>query len=120
MSRIVVGDHSGKANESAGSPPPIVRLLQLAEELKRELDAGRNRYEIASRHGVSRPRITQILNLLRLHPAILGYLRSLRAGAPVRLVTERKLRALIPLSAGAQLEGAAALLPSFKSRRPPP
>ncbi len=45
----------------------------------------------------TRPRITQILNLLKLAPDIQEAILALPRGTPARLVTERQLRPLISL-----------------------
>ena len=86
-----------KAQKSAMMPPPIVALLALAETMGAELKAGRKRSELAVVHGLTRPRVTQLLDLLRLHPEILAQVRALPPGTPPRRVTERKLRPLVRL-----------------------
>ncbi len=69
------------------------------------LDSGevKNRAELAHREGVTRPRITQIMKLLRLAPEIQEAILALPAGTPERLVTERKLRQLVDLEPVDQL-----------------
>lgn len=48
--------------------------------------------------------MTQLLDLHRLHPDILDYVRSLKPGVhPLRPTTEKKLRAWVGLSPGEQL-----------------
>jgi ParB-like chromosome segregation protein Spo0J len=88
----------------------------LAEEFRRRLDAGEvNRAELAQLYGLTRARITQILNLLRLHPRILEFLRGLTAGPHARLYTERSMRPLLPLQPDAQLREAVAHLRDFRT-----
>jgi len=99
-------------------PPRIIRLLTLAEEMRGLLEQKSvNHYGLGRLYGMSTPRVTQILNLLKLHPAILDFVRTLSLATPARAVTERKLRALVPLSAEEQLEAAARLFPGFVGRR---
>jgi hypothetical protein len=43
-------------------------------------------------HGVSKSRITQLLDLHRLHRDILDYIRGLKIGKLLRPTTEKKLR----------------------------
>jgi hypothetical protein len=64
-------------------------------------------------YAMSAPRVTQILNLLKLHPAILEFVRTLSLTTPARAVTERKLRALVPLTQEEQLEAASRLFSGF-------
>lgn len=74
--------------------PTVVELLDRAEAVKRAMDAeGVNRAEMARRLGVSRARITQLLDLLTLAPGVLAEVRQLVAnGKPVH---ERTLRPLV-------------------------
>ena len=54
-------------------------------------------------YGLTKPRVTQIMELLQLDPLILGYVRQLAPGTPERLITERKLRRLVKLPPAQQL-----------------
>ena len=95
-------------------PPRIIRLLTLAEEMRGLLERKSvNHYGLGRLYGMSTPRVTQILNLLKLHPAILEFVRTLSLATPARAVTERKLRALVPLLPEEQLEVASRLFPGF-------
>src|SRR5262249_19702853 len=69
VSRVILG--VSNQDERTSRKPSIVRLLRLAEIMKAQLENGARRCEGAEQHGVSRPRVTQLLNLLHLHPAIL-------------------------------------------------
>jgi len=103
-----------KPREKAWQPPPVQRTLALAEEFRRQLDAGGvNQSGLAQRHGLTRARVTQVLNLLKLHPAILHFLRSMRPGPHARLFTERRVRPLLPLDPAFQAREAKTLLPGF-------
>jgi hypothetical protein len=76
--------------------------LALAEELRVLLDARAvNQAGLAHLYGMTRARVTQILNLLRLRPAILAYLRQ--PDRPSARVSERRLRSLVSLSPEHQL-----------------
>ena len=99
-------------------PPTIVKRLAQAEEWQRQIDAGevKHRAEISHREGVSRARVTQIMHLLRLHPALLDYVRNLgpeTPETPERMVTERKVRALMRLDPEKQLQAARFLVRGF-------
>jgi hypothetical protein len=86
----------------------VVGHLQLAEEFQRLLDSGEapTRTSIARRYGLTKPRVTQLMDLLVLHPDILDYVRNLPPGTPERLVTEKKLRRLTRLPHEPQLRAA--------------
>lgn len=114
VSRVL---HLVNAEDSAGSPtvPPIVTLLAKVESYQRMLTRGlvKNRADLAARLGTTRARITQLLALLRLHPAILDHVRQLPPGTPSRFVTERSLRPLTLLAPSEQLKAAVDVLPGF-------
>jgi hypothetical protein len=95
---------------------PIVRQLALAEELRALLEAGGvNQSGLAHLHGLTRARVTQLLNLLKLHPAILDYIREQPGQTPRNRPSERKLRGLTRLPPAVQLNRARRLLPGFGS-----
>ncbi len=89
-------------------PPRVVRLLAQAEEFRRLLDTGeaRSRAELGRAFGLTRARVTQIMNLLKLHPVILDFIRTMPASAPRNWLTEKKLRRLATLSRSQQLDEA--------------
>jgi hypothetical protein len=62
---------------------------------------------------LTRARVTQLLALLRLHPDILAYVKSLPAGTPTKLVTERRLRVLARAPAERQVERARRAVAGF-------
>lgn len=86
----------------------MVAHLKLAESFQYKLDAGEvaTRAALARQYGLTRARITQLLDLLKLDPSILNYVRNLPAGTPERMVTERTLRRLVRLSRESQLRDA--------------
>ncbi|GMV16553.1 MAG: hypothetical protein AMXMBFR56_47770 [Polyangiaceae bacterium] len=96
-------------------PPPITRLLARAEAWQRELEQGvaRSRAAIAAREGVSPMRVGSILALLRLHPDIQAWLRSLPPGTPPRKVTERALRPIVRMAMAKQLDAVARRWPAW-------
>ena len=103
------------ARSQPAEPPRIVRLLAQAEQWQRMLDLGeaRTRAELAKRAGVSANRVKDLLALLKLDPTILDAIRALPAGAPERLVTERRLRPLTSLPPPRQLREVARLMPGL-------
>jgi hypothetical protein len=86
--------------------------VALALEWRRAIDNGlySSQADLARKKGISRPRVTQILNLLRLSPGVLELL--LGSGDPLheRTVTERQLRRLIDLPAREQQRHIMAIL----------
>ena len=95
-------------------PAPIVAQLALAEEMAAALERGEvNRTGLAHLYGLTKPRVTQLLNLLKLHPLILGYLRSLGRGRPRAWVTERRLRELSAMTLREQLDVSTRTVPGL-------
>ena len=95
--------------------PPIRKMLEQAEEIKRQLDeAGSNRAAVARKLHLTRPRVTQLMKLLDLHPKIREYIKSLPPGTPERMVTERGLRALMDRPQVEQIRVALVSVKGFK------
>lgn len=96
-------------------PPKVVRFLAMAEEFQALLEGGtvRSRAELARRNDLQRARVTQLMGLLELHPAIRDFVRGLGENVPDRAVTERKLKELMPLAHEVQLSVALKKLPGF-------
>jgi hypothetical protein len=87
-----------KLRETAWQPAPIQKTIALAEEFRRQLDAGRvNQADLARLHGLTRASVTQVLHVLKLHSTVLDFLRAMRPGPHARLFTERRVRPLLPL-----------------------
>jgi hypothetical protein len=106
-----------RPKERVWGPPPIQATLALAEELRGRLRAGEvNQADLARLYGVSRARVTQVLLLLKLHPAILDFLRGLPPEPHARLYTERRLRPLLHLEPRGQLRRASLMLRDFAVR----
>ncbi len=78
--------------------PRRVPALLRAYEFQGLLDSGdvKNRPEIARRYGISRARVTQIMNLLRLPSEILDYIAGLPEQEELRY-SERRLRHVVGL-----------------------
>ncbi len=95
--------------------PPIRKMLERAEEIKAQLDeAGSNRAAVARKLHLTRPRVTQLMKLLDLHPKIREYIRSLPPGTPERMVTERGLRALVEKQLDKQVSLAVGSVKGFR------
>jgi hypothetical protein len=72
--------------------------LHIAEKFQNQLEAGLvNKADLARRHGMSRARVTQIMNLLKLSPEIRGKILNL-SDKEQSFFTERKLRKIVRLS----------------------
>jgi hypothetical protein len=109
-----------KQPESAALLPPIVRLIEDVEMFDRLIREGKigNRSQLARKLGFTRARITQLMGLLKLHPAIKAYVRGLPPGTPTRMVTEKQLRPLTRLDQNEQLHRAAGFLRGFSTTPP--
>jgi hypothetical protein len=104
-----------RREERRWEPPPIQKTLVLAEEFQRRIAAGAvTRADLARIHGITRARVTQVLNLLRLHPAVVEFLRAQPAGPHARRFTERRVRPLLALDRERQLDEARLLLNGFQ------
>ncbi|MBN2394972.1 MAG: hypothetical protein JXC36_00745 [Candidatus Atribacteria bacterium] len=68
--------------------------IYLAREYKKMLDSGevKNQAELARIKGISRARVTQILNLLKLDSLIIQELEKLGDPLKSKIITERMLR----------------------------
>jgi len=82
-----------------------VKLLSLARQWQAQLDSGEisTQAEIAARSGLHPYRVSNILCLLRLDPAILEHIEGLPVGTPSGYLNERWLRPLTRLSRAEQL-----------------
>ncbi len=84
--------------------PPVTKALALADEFQKLLDSGavKRRADLARRFNLSRARVTQLLDLHKLHPEILAFVRNISGVGP-RYVSVRQLRLLCPLNHQRQL-----------------
>jgi len=78
-------------------PPRIVRFLTQAHLFQGMLENGdaHNKADLARKFGISRPRVTQIMNLLNLPKRLQKSIGSYKEMAIPALPTERALRPLI-------------------------
>ena len=92
----------GAAKKPPAKVPHVVALMKKALEFAHLLASGEveSRAEFATREGITRARLTQIMKRLGLAPDIQEAILALPAGTPERLVTERKLQKIVDLSAG--------------------
>lgn len=78
--------------------PPGPHPLQIAKKFQNQLDAGSvNKAELARKHGMSRARVTQIMNLLKIESKIKEEILNM-SQPEQRYFTERKLRKIARLS----------------------
>lgn len=80
--------------------PRVVELLRKALGWQELLNngSGITQAKIASREGFSRPRVTQIMDLLNLAPDIRKHILSMPETMRKPVVTERSLRPIVRLS----------------------
>jgi len=94
-SRVVRSAPPGVA-KPAGIPktPRVVELLRKAIEWQALLESGKvaSQAEIASREGITRARVTQVMGMLRLAPEIQEHIQSMPETHRRPPVTERTLR----------------------------
>ncbi|MBI4064310.1 MAG: hypothetical protein HY401_08440 [Elusimicrobia bacterium] len=83
-----------QSREKRPKPPKIQELLRLAMSLrtrfKNEPDLSYS--HVAGELGVSRPRVYQIMNLLKLRPSLQSHILKLRLTSGRTDLTERRLR----------------------------
>ena len=81
----------------AKHPARVAQILSQAHDLSARLDAGEfdDYADIARQHGLTRARITQIMNLLLLAPDIQAEVLDLRFPPGREPVTERHLRQIL-------------------------
>lgn len=71
--------------------------IYLAREYKEMIESGevKNQAELARLKGISRARVTQVLNLLKLKPQIIQEFEKLRDSLESRIINERMLRSYV-------------------------
>ncbi|KRT73341.1 MAG: hypothetical protein XU12_C0010G0079 [Deltaproteobacteria bacterium CSP1-8] len=76
--------------------PRVIELLRKAIEWQTLLESGKiaNQADIARREGISRARVTQVMGMLRLAPAIQEQILFMPAVARHPSVSERMLRSI--------------------------
>jgi hypothetical protein len=82
-----------KPNSSTFTKKSKINIFHKAKEYSKLLEQGvvNSKAQLAKKEGITRARITQILNLLKLAPEIQSYLLSL-TDAQAEYFTEKKLR----------------------------
>jgi hypothetical protein len=80
--------------ETVRRPARVARMLALAHHLERAVDSGEylDRAELSRRYGITRARVTQILNLTLLAPDIQDQILHLEAVDGLEPSSERALR----------------------------
>jgi len=66
--------------------------MKMAFHYRELVEQGRTKAEIARMAGISRARVTQVMNLLNLHPDIQEYLKDTKRCLDAKLLTKRRLR----------------------------
>lgn len=86
-------------------PHPAAKTLKRAEAWQAHIDSGRlkNRAAVAEKEGLTRARVSQVLDLLKLAPEIREHILSKPSTNGHRPLSERSLRPLIGLSPSRQL-----------------
>ena len=87
-------------NESIAAEEEVRHPIRLALEWQQMLadNPGLNMAGIAQMKGVSRARVTQVMNLLRLPKRLQTVLRGVTTPEQIRLLSERKLRPIMACS----------------------
>ena len=95
ISNFPPGRKPGKTKPARTYRNPII----LARELRKALESGEyaSQTALGRKLGVSRVRVTQVLNLLRLAPEVLEKIADLGDPLTSPIVTERKLRPVVLL-----------------------
>jgi len=95
-------------NNTAKKPSNLKKTyrnpIYLAKDYKQVIDNGqvKNQVELAGKLGISRARVTQILNLLKLNPLIIHELEKLGDPLKSRVINERMLRPYVNKSSKEQ------------------
>jgi hypothetical protein len=90
-----------KSTTKASKPVRLYRNpVTLAREWQKKLAGGEcsSPAVLARRLGLSRARVTQVLQLLKLTPMVLAFVTDLGDPLPSPIVTERRLRSLANLT----------------------
>ena len=66
--------------------------MLIAGAKKELLEQGKTKARIARMSGISRARVTQVMNLLNLQPEIQKYMNRMGHNLDAKLITERRLR----------------------------
>ena len=104
--RRFVATVAAKPAPAPPRPAKVAVLLALAHRVQREIDAGtmKDRAEAARKLGISRARVTQVLDLTLLAPSIQEAVLSMETTGGAEPVTERSLREVLKYEAWALQE----------------
>jgi len=93
----ILEDLSPTAKERSQTQEPRMHPFLLAQSWRQQMkhDAKLNKARIAAREGISRARVTQVMNLLQLPAEIQADLLKPPAPLEIRSFSERSLRALV-------------------------
>ena len=87
-----------RSSKTKKKEPPGPHPLHIAKKFQHQIEAGSvNKAELARRHGMSRARVTQIMNLLNLESRIKEEILNM-SQPEQQYFTERKLRKIARLS----------------------
>jgi hypothetical protein len=87
--------HGDTQKQATKNRPTIKDLLARAEHYERTLREKRlTKSQLAKREGMTRARMTQIMNLLKLAPEIRNHILDLKDPEEIKHYTERRLRKL--------------------------
>jgi hypothetical protein len=78
-------------------PARVARLLAMAHDIERKIRAGvfKDYADVARQHGLTRARVTQVMNLLLLAPDIQTEILGMVVRPGREPLTERQLRAVV-------------------------
>ena len=93
----ILADRSPEPEEKSQAREPRMHPFLLAQSWRQQMDhdADLNKARIAAREGISRARVTQIMNLLQLPAEIQAGLRSPPAPLDIHSFSERRLQMLV-------------------------
>lgn len=93
--------------------------VALALEWQKAIDSGHylSQADVTQEKGVSHARVTQVLNLLRLAPRVIGIVMDLGDPLLAPMATERRLRRIINLPRQKQLKELAIILGGIQGGR---
>ena len=83
---------------------PKINWFDNAMVYKEMLEKGvvKNSAELARKEGLSRARVAQVLNLLKLAPEIQNYLMAIEDRKDLKILTERRLREIVKIKSPRQ------------------
>ena len=95
-----VEDTPTEPSATVRRPAKVARILALAHHVQRSIDSGAfsNQADVARKLGITRARITQLLDLLLLAPDIQEAILHLEAADGVEPLSERHLREIVKLA----------------------